>query len=202
MEAIFLELTKQLNSSVFILLAILVVAFWLIYKAGRMTESFSGFTKKSDKIDTSIDAIKESLASVKATTDLLYKKQLSTMQSQSPLSLTSKGEIVATAISADEMINNHWDDIEAEISRSNTPNNPYDIQKISLDIARNCFDTIFSNDERNRIKTYAYSIGMDLLEIYPIVGIKIRDRILKERNIDLTEIDKYDPEKSASDQEK
>ena len=62
-----------------------------------------------------------------------------------------------------------------------------------MDIARNCFEKIFTSQEQNEIKTYAYSIGINLLEVYPILGVIIRDRIFKENNIKVEEVDKHNP---------
>ena len=181
METVFIELIKQLNGSVFTLIAVLFVVFWLIYKAGEITGSFRGFTKKNDKIDSSIDMIKDSINKVQATTDLLYQAHLSTVKAHSPLALSSKGQEVATYINLDQKVDKHWKDIEKEFCRVNVKSNPYDIQITALNIAEDCFDKIFDEVERDQIKTYAYKIGMNLLEIYPIIGIKIRDRILADK---------------------
>lgn len=192
MEAIFLALIQQLNAAVFTLIAILVVAFWLVYKSGGWVKSYKNFEEKSEKFDIKIDLIKESIFKVQATTDLLYQSHLSTVKAHSPVSLTEKGREISTAISAEIKINNHWEIIKKEVE-DKKPTNPYDIQVVSMDIARNCFEKIFTSEEQNQIKTYAYGIGLNLLEIYPILGVIIRDRIFKEKNIPVAEVDKHKP---------
>lgn len=192
MPAVFIELIKQLNSAVFTLIAILFVIFWLLYKAGGIVKSYKDFEGKNEKFDNKIDNIKEGLAAIRATTDLLYQAHLSTVKSHSPVSLTPKGEMVSKAISAETKVAEHWKDIKAKLEEKN-PTNPYDIQTVAMDIAMECFEKIFTAEEQNQIKTYAFSIGLNLLEVYPIIGIIIRDRLFKERGINVEEVDKFVP---------
>ncbi len=180
MEAIFSRLLEQLNSSVFTLLAILAIAFWVLYKLGGIVATFTSFKDKHKDLDGHIGGMKETLASIKATTDLLYQAHLSTIQSHSPVSLTDIGKTISDDLHIDEKITKHWNRIAAAIEERN-PSNPYDIQTVSMDIARDCFDVIFSEAERNEIKSYAYEKGKNLLEILPIIGILVRDRFLKEK---------------------
>lgn len=195
MEAIIAKLIETLNSSVFTLLVLLVVAFLATYKLGGIVKTFGVFKDENDGIKKEIGGMKDSLAKINATTDLLYQAHLSTVQSRSPLSLTSKGESISAAIRAPMKVDTHWSSIKLLVDQK-SPNNPYDIQTVSMDIAKQCFEKIFSADEQNEIKSYAYKIGVNLLEIYPILGVLIRDRILKERGLTPAEVDKHDPAKS------
>ncbi|MFA6474796.1 MAG: hypothetical protein WCV88_01180 [Patescibacteria group bacterium] len=194
MEAIFLALIQQLNSAVFVLVLILILTFWLAYKSGGWVKAYKDFEGKSDKFDVKIDAINSNIAKIQATSDLLYQAHLSTIKSHSPISLTTKGAEIAQAISAEVKVNNHWTDIKQAVE-SKAPTNPYDIQTVALDVAGNNFDKIFTLDEQNEIKTHAFSIGMNMLEIYPILGLIIRDRIFQERGIALHEVDDHTTKK-------
>lgn len=196
MESIILALIQQLTGAVFTLIAVLLVIFWLLYKSGGWVKSYENFEDKSEKFDTKIDLIKDSLSSIKATTDLLYQAHLSTVKSRSPVSLTDRGKEISAAISAELKVNNHWDDIKQEVEKKK-PVNPYDIQTVAMDIARNCFEKIFTLQEQDDIKTYAFGIGLNLLEIYPILGVIIRDRIFKEQSIKVEDVDKHNPAKPA-----
>lgn len=184
--SIFLQLINQLNSSIFVLITLLFVLFFLVYKAGSMTQTFASFNNKHMKFDDAIDRIKDLLSKIQATTDLLYQMQLTTVQSHSPLGLSEKGHQVAIEIAAEEKINSHWDTIKARFNLASL-SNPYDIQTQALDLAVHCFDSIFTEEERTQIKTYAFNMGMNLLEVYPVLGIKIRDKIFEELSIDLKE---------------
>jgi len=192
MQALLLKLADQLNGSVFVLLAILLIAFWAIYKLGGIVNMFGLFKEKNKEIDTHIEGIKETLAAIKATTDLLYQAHLSTLQTHSPLGLSQKGTDIANVLKIDEKISNHWDYIKGEIEKR-SPTNQYDIQVVSLELARSRFDMIFTETEKAEIKIYSYNVGANLLEILPIVGVKIRDRFLKEKGFTLEQVDLHIP---------
>lgn len=192
MEAIILKLLDQLNSSVFTLVAILLVAFWAIYKLGGVVKTFEDVKDKHKEMDTNMSGIKDTLSSIKATTDLLYQAHLSTVKSQSPLSLTPKGATIAQALSLEQKISEHWTEIRRALETKN-PSNPYDIQVAAMDIARECFEVVLSEQEKNDVKLYAYEAGMNLLEIFPIIGILIRDAFLKEKGIAVSDIDHHIP---------
>ena len=200
MEAVFLSLIGQLNGSVFTLVVILVLMFFVVYKLGGVVKSYKDFESSKEKNETKMDDIKTSLAKITATTDLLYQSHLSTVKSTSPLKLTDKGVQVSTAIGAEEKVANHWEEIK-KVLEGKHPVNPYDIQVIAMDIARRCFDKIFTPAEQDVAKTYAFKTGLNLLEIYPVIAIIIRDKIFQERNMSLGEIDKHDPSSGQSKSE-
>lgn len=192
MQEIFLKLIEQLNGSVFTLLALLFVAFWAIFKIGRIVETFGMFKDKNTDLDKHVSTMKDSLSAIKATTDLLYQAHLSTVKSHSPLSLTEKGFEISQFLKLEEVVSSHWALIEKYISKKN-PVNPYDIQVVTMDIAPKIFEKLFSDSERNAIKEYAYNTGVNLLEIYPIIGIISRDRFLVENGFSVSEVDKHAP---------
>jgi hypothetical protein len=192
---IFLKLIEQLNSSVITLILILAVAFWAVYKLGGIVNEFSGFKEKNSTIDGSIGGIKDSLATIKATTDLLYQAHLTTVKSHSPISLTQKGIDIAKTLVIEQKVANHWDVIRNEIEKRN-PSNPYDIQMISMEISRKCFEKVFSLEEQEELKLYAYKSGINLLEIFPIVGVIIRDKFLEYKGIPVDEIDVHKPKEA------
>ena len=194
MESLILALIQQLNAAVFTLIVVLLVCFWLVYKAGGIVKTFSDYESDKTKIETKMDAMKDMLSNIRATTDLLYQAHLTTVKASSPLNLTALGREISDALKIPEKVTSHWDAIGSEITKKN-PQNPYDIQSVAMTIARNCFDSIFSEAERAEVKTYAFNRGMNLLEIYPIIGIEIRNRVLKERGYELAEVDKHDPSK-------
>lgn len=196
-ETLLLELIKQLNGSVFVLIVVLIVLFILVYKSGGMVNSFKNFQSKHESFDTKIDSIKDSLASIKATTDLLYQTHVQTVKAHSPLSLTEIGHKISRELKIMEMIDDHWAEIELQIAKK-SPTNPYDIQTVAMDIARACFENLFSNDEKNNIKTYAYNTGMNLLQIYPVIGIEIRNKYFKKNGIKIDDVDKHQPKNKVS----
>jgi len=193
METVFLKLTEQLNSSVFTLIAILALAFFLCYKIACVVTKFSGLEERNNKFEGNVDSIKETLLKIKTTNDLMYERFRKTVKSHSPISLTEKGIEIATEIKAREKVANHWDEIK-ELIKVESLSNPYDIQVECMEKAQNCFNSLFTEEEKSEIKLHAFKIGMNLMEIYPIIGVKIRDKILKEKGINVDDIDKHDPE--------
>ncbi len=191
---LLLQLIEQLNSAVFVLMLLLIISFLVVWKLSDVVSQFRFQKEKNKKIDDNLDSIKDNMASVKATTDLLYQNHLQTVKSHSPMSLTEKGQQIADQLNLPVKVQNHWQDIKSAIDKLG-PSNPYDIQVIALDSARSCFDQTFTAEERDEIKLHAYKIGMNLLEIYPIIGILIRDKYLQEKGIDIGDIDKHDPRK-------
>jgi hypothetical protein len=195
MEAVLTKLITDLNGSVFVLIVILGVVFWAMYKIGGMTTMFSGFKEKNNALDKNVETIKDSLANIKATTDLLYQSHLTTIKSHSPVSLTEKGLKISTQLKIEDKVSVHWDKISKFIDKK-SPVNPYDIQIVSMEVSRECFDRIFSIEEQSEIKSFAYKTGINLLEIFPIIGVIVRDRFLTEKGISVDEIDVHDPNKN------
>jgi hypothetical protein len=190
MEAIFLKLIDQLNSAVVVLVIVLFIAFWATFKMGSIISLFNSFKEKNKEFDTGIGFIKDNLATIKATTDLLYQAHLSTVKSHSPISLTEIGTNISSALRIEDKVTNHWEVIREEIEKK-SPASPYDIQNMALELSRHCFDFIFNDAEKIEIKNYAYSTGINILEIYPIIGVIVRDRYLKEKNIPVTAVDDH-----------
>lgn len=197
MEAIVLALIQQLNGAVFVLVCIFLIVAFLLYKAGGVVTMFGDFRAKNQKIDDKLDGMHASLSEIRATTNLLYQAHLTTIKAASPIKLTPLGQEISDTLIVPAKVNAHWEAISAEIARKN-PQNPYDIQSVALAIARNCFDKIFTEEERNEAKTVAFNKGMNLLEIYPIIGIEIRNRVMKEKGLPLDEIDRHDPAKKKA----
>lgn len=194
MEAIVLALIQQLNGAVFVLVCIFLIVAFLLYKAGSIVTMFGDFRTKNQKIDDKLDGMHASISEIKATTNLLYQAHLTTIRAASPIKLTPLGQEISDTLAVPAKVNAHWEAISAEMDKKN-PQNPYDIQTVALAIARNCFDKIFTEEERNEAKTVAFNKGLNLLEIYPIIGIEIRNRVMKEKGLPLDEIDKHDPAK-------
>lgn len=182
MDTLFLALIGQLNSAVFTLLLILAVAFFIVWKLSDLFSQFRHQKEKNAKLDTNLDSIKDSVASIRATTELLYQAHLSTIKSQSPLSLTDVGITIAKDLDMQEKINRHWEKLKP-LFEGKKLENPYDVQTIALQFAPSCFEQVFSEDEKSQIKLYAYRNGKNLLEILPIIGILIRDKYITENHI-------------------
>ena len=100
MEAIITQLIEQLNSSVFVLLAILGISFYLIFLFGKWAEKFLHHKDKLNNVQNLSDKIIE----LKTKVDLIYQNTNPNklVASHSPISLTPSGKEMAKTIDAGE----------------------------------------------------------------------------------------------------
>jgi len=133
MVALFSELIKQLNSSVFVLLGILVCAFFVIYKVGKWSEKF----KHHDSKITKIENLSEKVVELKTKVDLIYDNTnpRKTVAAMSPISLTEMGKEIESKIGANEILEKYIAVLTKEVSLEN-PQNAYDIQSASMKVAK------------------------------------------------------------------
>ena len=189
---LFIKIADQLNGSIVVLMLILIIAFLAIFKLGKVISQYDGFCKKQDKFDNSIDVIKEDIHSIKARVDIIYNRHLDTVKAHSSISITEIGKEISSANKLENLVTKYWEKISEKIKEKN-PSNPYDIQTVSMNLASEIFEDIFEDEEKTVIKKYAFDSGRNLLEIYPIIGVIVRDRYLKEVGASLDEVDKHDP---------
>lgn len=189
MTQILLDLIHQLNSAVWALIVILLVAFVAVYKIGQIVIKFNLFKDENKDIKTDIKEISTTLSKINATTDLLYQAHLRTIGSHSPLNLTDIGKTIGQDLQFDEKLANHWNEIKSAYFKEGNFSNPYDIQITALQNANDVFNNFFEDKEKDEIKLYAFEKGFNLLEIYPIIGIKIRNKLMQENGIKLEELD-------------
>ena len=146
--------------------------------------SIQFYTKDIEK------TIKNDLSNVSATVKLLY--DIRTIQTNSPISLSELGQTISSDLLLSTKVANYWDQIKPIIASKN-PSNPYDVQTIALDNAKLFFDRFFDANEKDVLKTYAYKKGLNILQIYPIIGVHARDRYLREGGMNIGDIDTYAP---------
>jgi hypothetical protein len=194
MEVIFEKLLDQLNSSVFILLAIVVAMGWVLYKVGTWAEKFvhqeqriGGLEKLSHeviKIGTKVDLI------------YAYTNPNATVRSHSPISLTDSGMQIAAKISAETILSKCLAQLKREVENTR-PKNAYDIQVASMAVAREKMLSCLDDKEINIIKDEAYTRGLLVEDIFSIFGVLLRNAILKEKSIPVAEVDIHTPQSPA-----
>ncbi len=190
MIELLIKLVEQLNGAVFVLVVILIVAFWATYKLSGIISLFGGFKEERTDLKLDIKTIKNDLSNVSATVKLLY--DIRTIQTNSPISLSELGQTISSDLFLSTKVDNYWDQIKPIIASKN-PSNPYDVQTIALDNAKLFFDKFFDANEKDVLKTYAYQKGLNVLQIYPIIGVHTRDRYLREEGMKVDDIDTYAP---------
>lgn len=192
MSELFLALINKLNSSVFILIAILVLAFIMLFKIGKF---FGKWTEKFSHHDGEIGkliSLSEKVLIMQTKVDLIYQhvNPNSPVKSQSPMNLTVAGKAIIDKIHADKIINKYISHLVQEVEKQ-TPKNAYDIQNISIEVAKNNMLNYLNEDELSAVKQEAYSRGILVEDILLVFGILLRNHILKEKNIPISDVDKH-----------
>lgn len=169
--------------------AILILAFWLVYKFSHYNTKFGSV----EKLETNIDKIKDDISSIKGFMDVYKNQNNPFAKAQSPVSLTPQGSKVSLDLDAEKIVISHWGDIIKMFSDKLIKNpNPYDIQQCSMKIGAELLNML-SETELNNLKSYAYKNGHILSNYDIIFGVIIRDNYFKLKGIQLSEVDKHDP---------
>ena len=192
MNEIFLKIIEQLNSSVIILLLIIIWAFIVVFKVWKLTEKFFWYDSKHKNAESKLDDISSKIHDISAKVNIVYENYSLTVKRQSPVSLTSIWEKISSDLSIKDIINKYWIDIEKYLNKKNLKN-AYDIQVSSMDLTDIFFEKNFSEDDKSNIKNYAFKNWYNLIQIFPILSVIIRDKYLRQRWFELSEVDKHDP---------
>jgi hypothetical protein len=199
MEAIFSQLIAQLNSSVFVLLGILVIAALALYKLGRWQERFKTHDRRVDKIES----IHEKVVILETKIQLIYDNTnpRKTLAAASPIALTAFGKEIANKIGAEKIFKRYLQKLLGKATtKCPLTANAYDIQVESMKIAKEDLRRMVTAEEINLIKNEAFERGILDEDIWAIFGIYLRDHILNARGISAADIDNHDPMKQSGSQ--
>lgn len=190
MITIFSKLIDQLNSSVFVLLGILGCAFWAIYKIGKWSEKFR---QHGDKI-TKIENLSEKVIELKTKVDLIYDNTnpRRTVAAMSPISLTDIGNQIVAKIEANKILEKYILKLTKEVESKN-PKNAYDIQMAAMEVAKGKMITFLNEEELNAIKQEAYSRGIIVQDILAVFGVLLRNHILNQKGMPISDVDIHSP---------
>jgi len=185
---IFFKIIEQLNSSVFVLLGILCITFWMVFRIGKLLEQFSQHKIKIEKVDVLSDKLIELTTKV----DLIYQNTNpnKTVAAQSPVSITPNGKSIAEKIHADQILPKYLSQLTGFVEATN-PKTAYDVQTASMNIAKGkAMMDLLNADEINAIKAEAYARGLLVEDIMAIFGVMLRDTILRNKGWPVAEVDK------------
>jgi|GEM_PF-1186226 len=149
------------------------------------------FNSNINAIKTDVSSLKEDISFLKGMNEICGKDPYA--QSHSPISLTELGKKVSAEIGVDDMIQRNWNAIVNDIDKNAEGKSAYDIQQY-------CIETTVVEPERfllpediKKLKDYAYNQGRPIVAFAQIFAITIRDKYLKEKGINIEEIDKTTP---------
>lgn len=173
-----------------------VIGFILLYKFfekfyehSNAHKNFIELQEDHKSLKNTVNDIKIDVEKIKSIVERLettiQKSNENIVQSQSPLTLTTKGWEMAKAIDANRIFNTHKEFLKNEVYKKD-PKTAYSVQQISSDVV----DTMFISHVRKTdltglqiMEDYAYNEGISLSLLLSIFSILLRDEILKEKNI-------------------
>lgn len=191
MDAVIEKLIEQLNSSVFILLVILGISFYLIFLFGKWSQKF---LHHEDKLNN-MQGLSDKIIELKTKVDLIYQNTNPNklVASHSPISLTSMGKAMADTINAEKILRDHIDALVKEVELEN-PKNAYDIQVVSMKVAKEKMLSYLNENNLNTIKDEAFAKGILVEDIMSIFGVLLRNEILKNKGIPIADVDTHSKE--------
>ncbi len=211
MNVFWTTILNQLNSSVAVLLVLLVIVIFMVWKLSsaitlwqyKHTEHDKKLAKAGDTNDKVIALeanigkavdFGERIIRIETKLDMVFQKLSPNpfAQSQSPIALTSDGLEIAKKINVDETIDRLYSNFLALVEKK-APKTAYDIQECSFSVVREFILNELNEQELNALKNEAFNKGMPLDSFIIIYSIKLRDRILAEKNIPIVDIDTHDP---------
>lgn len=150
---------------------------------------------KVDRACTDISAIQTEQKEVRdkvISCETLITERGPLTKRKSPVVLTERGSKVLADSKGNEFVDTNYEELKGAINATK-PQTSYDIQEASKAIV-----AVLKDDPRiNPIKEYLFKSGMEWEDIIEVLGIYLRDKILKEKGIDPKDIDRHDPAKTT-----
>jgi hypothetical protein len=176
---------------------IFIVNLGLSALVGFMTAYFriGEYKNKVDNLETTLG--KNEHAGLRKTVgDLSYKvvacetslkEREPLAKRKSPISLTDRGNNLLNQSGGKEFVDNNFSELHASVEKM-TPKTSYDVQEDSREVVGE-----LKEDERiNPLKDYLFKDGSSLDDLFFVMSIYLRDKILKEKGWNVGDIDKYE----------
>jgi hypothetical protein len=155
--------------------------------------SFAVYKIKVDRLETEVKEIKIEIKEIRDKTiacETSLKERGPLKKSKSPVSLTERGEKVINDSGGKSFVDANYTELKNKVEEKD-PKTSYDIQEVSHKILMD----LKSDVRINPIKEYAFNEGLELNDVLDIMGIHLRDLILKEKGIAVEDIDVHVPNK-------
>jgi len=127
---------------------------------------------KVKNLKTDMDTVKEDIKSI------LQQLPSPAAKSKSPLTLTEKGQKIAKALDADDVIAKLAGVIHIPKDAS-----PFNIQDMCQTAFFSHWRELFTEDEISKIEDSAYENGVGIYDVLKVYAILMRDHILKKRGL-------------------
>lgn len=186
MNNLFISLINQLNSSVFVLLLLLLTMFFGVYKLGSWQRLFSHHEEKLNDLKQ----LSKDVTELKIKVDLIYQNThpRRLVDSHSPINLTPLGAQLAEQIHAQQLLDKYAEKLIENVETTH-PKSAYDIQTQSMHVAKQQLIYLLNEQDLNLIKQKAFQNGLLLEDFFSIFGVLLRDKILALKGIQVSQVD-------------
>lgn len=192
-EILQTALSSPTGSFAFIV-AIIGGMIWVAVTITKFKTKWDLKEKGLEKLEQNVDGIRSDIMFIKAQINLFASnKPDSLTQSHSPINLTEIGKKVAGEMGIENLIAANWDKIYDFVDKNVKSKNAYDIQQFCIEAATIYLDKLFSVEDLNKIKTFAYNSGRPLGFYGGMIGVLIRNKYFELKRINPDEVDKYKP---------
>ncbi len=175
MVDIFRLLIEQLNSAVFVLLALVAVVGCMLYQGGK-------FVGKAGKLSDLHDKYHEDIPYLKTRVDLIYQHTFpnAPIQTSSPSHLTAAGEAIADKLNAQKILEMYDTHLSEEVNRRH-PHSLYDLQEACFQVAESYLPKLLSHEEMEAVKSISLDYGIPIDSTLSVIGVLLRDKL--EQNL-------------------
>ena len=156
------------------IVSVVVTLLVMLLSVGKYKEKVDRLCHDNDKVGDKLTQISEKLSNIEGG---LERDRATNpyIKSKSPLSLTDKGKALLIDSTGKDYIDLKYAKFLKEIKGKN-PKTPYDVQELSKDL----ISARTSLDEFNDIKDFAFLKGISINVILEVLGIYLRDLLLKD----------------------
>jgi hypothetical protein len=160
-----------------------VVAF-IIYreKVNRLEEDMKELKQDMKSMNNDLIECKTKIEERTKSSPAVYAK------SESPISLTDKGEDILKRSGADAFVLQNQQEFVDKVKKKN-PQTAYDVQACAKEVIQ----LIVDEKRFNKFKDFVFKEGIDLDPIFLVMGIYLRDIALPLLGFKPEDIDKNDP---------
>jgi len=149
-------------------------------------EKVSNIEKNVDRLTAEVRETRDKI--IACETSLKERERETYIKRKSPLALTDSGERLLKDSGGEDFVNNHYE-LLAQKVEDNSPKTAYDIQELSQQV----ITWLKSEDIFNSLKDYAFKTGLPLEIIIEVMGIYLRDKILRAKGWNAEDVDRHDP---------
>lgn len=179
-----MEIAILVGSLAISVLGTLLTAFFYL---GSYKEKVNHLEKESESNKKCLQEVRDKVISCETS----LKERGPLTKRESPVSLTERGAKFLTESGGKKFIDEYYIALRAKVE-GRGPKTSYDIQEES----RNVLKEESEDENFSPLKEYLFKEGLELSDLITVMGIYLRDRILKDKGIDLKDIDEHTPKEN------